>query len=210
MATAKQGSTPGRSSTDAHSAVPAPTRYAPRPVRLLVLLLLPGCAVVTDLPMFREFILPDDDTVADDDSGGDDDSAGDDDDDTPAPCDLSWVVVGTDPVSYSDDVQPLLTDHCAPCHTEQGLGNLFLSTGLSYSNLVDQPNTLAWGPIDRVEPGSPELSYLVHKLVGCEPTDPVWGYAFTSMPPAFPGVVPLDHEQTSVLWTWITQGALDN
>jgi hypothetical protein len=175
---------------------------------VLTIVLLSSCAEVTDVPLFRAFDLGDDDTSTGDDDSGDDDSAGDDD--TVAPCDLGWVVVGADEVSFEDEVVPLFTGHCGPCHTEQGLGGMSLSPSQAWANIVDQPNTVGWGPIDRVEPGSPEGSYLLHKVVGCSPEDPVWGYSFAEMPPAFPGVVPLDQEQLSTLWTWIVQGALDN
>jgi len=186
---------------------------------LVLLVLLGGCIEISELFPYR--LANDDDSSAgdddDDDSGDDDDSSADDDDDSGdddddgTPCDTSWLVPGLDPVSLAFEVEPLFSSNCDPCHTVQELGGLRLSPGMSFEALVGVPNVLAWDTdMPRVTPFEPQASYLMHKLVGCDPADKDWGHYQSTMPPPIGETIPLTTEETLVIYTWIVQGAEDN
>ena len=167
------------------------------PLWLALMLSLISCAQITDRPMYATL--------------DDDDSADDDDDDTPtSDCDLGWLVPSEKPVSFSTDLLPIFLDHCGDCHTLKGLGKLRLSAVKAYEQLIDVPNLLDYQQLPRVQPGDPQGSYMMHKIIGCGSSDPVWGYFQAPMPPPVPDAVPLDHEQISLIYSWIVQGAEDN
>jgi hypothetical protein len=51
----------------------------------------------------------------------------------------------------------------------------------------------------------------MHKIMGCEQSDPDWGYLQGDMPPSLlPGSKLLSEEQKSLVYSWISQGAEDN
>jgi hypothetical protein len=174
---------------------------------MVPLLFLLGCPQATDR---RPYALLGDDDSADDDDTGDDDT-GDDDDSTIEPCDVSWVPIAQEDVSFSASIEPVLVLNCGPCHTLQGVGEQHFSIGGSWEELVGVANSLGYGDfMPRVTPGEPENSYLLHKLVNCPPGDPTWGYLQGQMPPLVGGGTPLTPEQVGQIWAWIAQGAADN
>lgn len=74
------------------------------------------------------------------------------------------------PYKFTEIQNEIFTPTCAAsCHGASKSGNLDLSTGSSYGNLVSVPpsNTTAKGKGDlRVYPGDPNRSFLVRKLRG--------------------------------------------
>lgn len=107
-------------------------------------------------------------------------------------------------VSFAADVQPILTANCAAigCHTGAfPAGLLNLTAGVAYGNLVAM-DSLECPPTDRVAPGDPDASYLVHKLEGAGPC-----FMGTQMPQGQP---PLPAAQIQLIRDWITQGAPNN
>jgi hypothetical protein len=97
---------------------------------------------------------------------------------------------------------------CANCHGTEGEGALngLTSCRLGYANLVDVPSTLL--PIRvRVEPGSPEVSWLMQKLDGSQNAfddQCVGGSCGAPMPLEPP---PLDAAVRDALRSWIASGA---
>jgi hypothetical protein len=184
---------------------------------LLLLLLAPvsACPSATDQRPYR--IISDDDDAGDDDDSDDDDSADDDDsgaadDDDASSCDTSWLVLSEESVSLQIDLVPIFVVHCFDCHMLVDQGDLSLLAAAAYGELIDVPNTLGYGEaMPRVTAGEPEQSYLMHKTLGCEQTDPVWGFMQSDMPPSLlPGTKSLDETQKSLIYSWIVQGGEDN
>lgn len=108
-------------------------------------------------------------------------------------------------VSFSHDVQPILTTNCAGCHSPGG-GALLRGTDLdlredtSYGLLVDQPSARE-PSLTLVVPGDADASLLVAKV--SSDTPPVG----ERMPRRAP---PLTADEISLIRDWIDQGALDN
>ena len=109
-------------------------------------------------------------------------------------------------VSFSQQVQPILTDRCAfgGCHasTSPAAGQS-LAEGLAYVSLVNLPSQ-ELPSMDRVEPGDPDQSYLVHKIQG---THLAVGGSGLRMPR---GQEPLSEDQINLIRAWIEQGARNN
>ncbi|MBJ95450.1 MAG: hypothetical protein CMP23_13390 [Rickettsiales bacterium] len=191
---------------------------------LFLLLLSCGCAQLSDGVMFGQLgddddsAGDDDDSVGDDDdsAGDDDDSVGDDDDsvgdddDVTSDCGLGWLLPSDEPVSFSAQVLPIFLDHCADCHTLKGLGKLYLTSQQAYEQLVGVPNLLNYQDLPRVQAGDPQGSYLIHKILDCGASDPLWGYFQAPMPPPLPDSVPLEPEEIAIIWSWVAQGAENN
>jgi len=173
--------------------------------------LLAGCPEVTDNAPWPVAAAGDDDDATDDDDAADDDDGADDDDSSAEPCDISGIVPTEDPISLSGVIEPIFFEHCIECHIQQKRGELTLSPGSSYDELVGVVNLLGVREgMLRVTPGDPEASYLMHKIIGCTPGDFWWGYEQSGMPPDLPGQIPLTEDKISLIWSWIEQGALDN
>ncbi|MBD3298812.1 MAG: hypothetical protein GF341_09175 [candidate division Zixibacteria bacterium] len=108
---------------------------------------------------------------------------------------------GSEDISFSADVQPILTANCtnSACHDatdpQEGLN---LEAGSAYGNLVDV-NSSQNSSLKRVDPGNPDDSYLVRKLEGTAP-----GFRMPRNQP------PLSDAQIQLIRDWIEQGALDN
>ncbi|MGD2134623.1 MAG: hypothetical protein PVF27_00610 [Gemmatimonadales bacterium] len=108
--------------------------------------------------------------------------------------------------TLSGDVQPILTANCAlsGCHAgsspAQGMN---LAEGQTHQNTVDVPSSEAAG-VDRIEPGQPDESYLVHKIQG---TQTSVGGSGSRMPL---GGNPLTQEQIDLIRAWIADGAGNN
>ena len=100
---------------------------------------------------------------------------------------------------------PSLQEHvfgaiCINCHVPGGAGDfMFLDTEEhTYQSLVDMPS-LENPALDRVEPGDPEASYVVHKIEGRA------DIAGDPMPP--PPESRLTPEQIAAIREWIENGA---
>ena len=94
------------------------------------------------------------------------------------------------------DVQPILNDHCGPCHLD---GNI--SGGLVLGNVVSSiaKESLQSG-LRLIEPGDSSRSYLIFKLRG----DPFGGGGYgLSMPKDSP---PLTERQIQTIEVWIDEG----
>ena len=108
--------------------------------------------------------------------------------------------------SLTSHVQPILTNSCAlsGCHTgaspQQGMN---LSSGLTHSNTVNVPS-MELPSMDRIEPGQPNQSYLVHKIQGTQGTV---GGTGAQMPLGRP---PLSQANIDIIRAWIVDGAQDN
>lgn len=116
---------------------------------------------------------------------------------------------GGGPISFSAQIQPIFTSSCAlsGCH---GSGNIQppekpmnLSAGQAYSNTVNV-SSAQLGSMDRIEPGQPDRSYLVHKIQGTHLTV---GGSGVRMPAT--GNF-LSQSQIDLIRNWIAQGALNN
>lgn len=94
--------------------------------------------------------------------------------------------------------QNVFTPRCATCHAGANapLGLRLENAQTSYDNLVDVLSTES-PPLDRVEPGDPDNSYLIHKLEGTQTVG-------NQMPNGQP---PLDPETIAVIRQWISDGA---
>jgi len=109
--------------------------------------------------------------------------------------------------SFAADIQPILDQHCAGCHPGQDA--LDLSTD-AYTNLVNQPSqesdldlvscTAAGDTASGAGTGSPDDSYLVHKLLGDQDAA---GGTGGQMPL---GVSALTTTEIQTVENWITKG----
>ena len=123
--------------------------------------------------------------------------------------DGSELTGGTDngAVTLLGDVQPILTVNCAVsgCHvgTNPPEGQN-LSSGQTFSNVVNVVSNQATPAMNRVTPGEPDNSYLVHKIEG---THVSVGGSGERMPR---GRTPLTQTQINTIRAWITAGALNN
>ncbi|MDH3352190.1 MAG: hypothetical protein OEM51_11645, partial [Gammaproteobacteria bacterium] len=66
------------------------------------------------------------------------------------------------PVSYANDIQPLLTESCGNCHFRTGEGSI--ASGFSVSGYDDVMKGTSQGPV--VIPGSSESSNLYRVIAG--------------------------------------------
>jgi len=106
-------------------------------------------------------------------------------------------------VSFAHDLAPVLRISCAVCHlTGEEPGNMKLYPGAAYASLVNAASTES--KLKRVQPGAPELSYLMHKLEG---THLDAGGVGEQMPL---GQAPLDQAILERFRAWIAQGAQNN
>ncbi len=107
--------------------------------------------------------------------------------------------------TLSADVQPILTTNCAlsGCHAgAQPAQGMNLSAGQMIANTVNViSNELP--SMDRIEPGQPDLSYLVHKIQG---TQAGVGGSGGRMPLGGQ----LTQSEINTIRAWITAGASDN
>ncbi len=113
------------------------------------------------------------------------------------------LVSGVDQVTLSGDVQPIFTSTCAlsGCHggTNPQLG-MNLSAGQTFANVVNV-QAIELSTMNRVTPGQPDNSYLVHKVQGTHLD--VGGSGF-QMPL---GRSPLTQMQIDLIRAWIDAGA---
>lgn len=116
-------------------------------------------------------------------------------------------------VSFSADVQPILTLSCAlsGCHAPPDLAipGADFTEGNAYGNLVNVPSfeSQALSPtdvLDRIEPLQPARSYLYLKITGCPSASGCFG---SPMPQ---GLSPLTSADIARIEQWILEGAPDN
>jgi len=113
------------------------------------------------------------------------------------------LVSGVDQVTLSGDVQPIFTSTCAlsGCHagTNPQL-DMNLSEGQTFANVVNVP-AMELATMNRVTPGQPNSSYLVHKVQGTHLDEGGSGF---QMPI---GGSPLTQTQIDLIRAWIAAGA---
>jgi hypothetical protein len=107
-------------------------------------------------------------------------------------------------VSFEADLLPVLKARCAVCHmTGKEPGGMALTPDKAWSDLVSQ-DALGVAGWQRVAPGDPDASYLMHKLWGSHRSVGGSGSRMPMHQPALPKSV---QEQFA---SWILAGALDN
>jgi len=108
-------------------------------------------------------------------------------------------------VSFSMEIQPILTELCASCHSEGGFAvtvgiPLLLTEGLAYDELISQPSVQD-PAFTFVIPSNAANSLLYQKVSDDSPpvgsTMPLFGERLTS-------------EELGLIRDWIEQGAQDN
>jgi hypothetical protein len=116
-------------------------------------------------------------------------------------------------VSFGQNIQPIFNATCATagCHsgpTVPASGNLDLSAGVSYANLVNHESSPGCESVVanvlRVKPGDTMGSMLWRK-VAADPTR-----CFAAMPFGTPGLIHTAPNDFSTIEKWIQQGALNN
>ena len=108
--------------------------------------------------------------------------------------------------TLSLDVQPIFTTNCAlaGCHTGTAPAEgQDLSSGNTFGNTVDIPSAQL-PSMNRITPGDPAQSYLVHKING---TQTSVGGTGSRMPL---GRAALSSTQIATITAWITSGAPNN
>lgn len=101
------------------------------------------------------------------------------------------------PPSFIADVWPIVFPECG-CHIDHPEGGLYLGKKDAYDNLIGVASTQVELP--RVDPGSPETSYMWHKIEGTH--EDVDGEG-EKMPPGGS----LAQEDRDTIRAWIEQGA---
>lgn len=109
-----------------------------------------------------------------------------------------------DGVSFSADLLPILKARCAVCHMTGGEpGGMSLTPESAWSDLV-QRNALGQPSMQRVNPGDPRSSYLMHKLWGSHREAGGNGSRMPLHQPALSAAILGDFE------AWVAAGALKN
>lgn len=109
------------------------------------------------------------------------------------------------PVSFADDVQPLLTSRCISCHQPGGVAlgegiSMDLRAGSAYDAIINQPSDQDES-LTLVIPGDAENSLLYLKVSSNTPPVGVRMPWFQ---------LPLSAAQIDLIRRWIDEGALDN
>lgn len=106
-----------------------------------------------------------------------------------------------EPLSFSRDVVPVLNQHCVMCHmTGTELGGLSLYPD-PRGNMVGMQSTQTG--LNLVEPGKPEASYLLIKMLNQQSSVAGKGLAM-------PWQYQLPPDQVELVRQWILQGAKDD
>ncbi len=115
---------------------------------------------------------------------------------------LTVVLIGCSgqkPISYREQIQPILDKHCNQCHSEEVHRRKIVLA--SYGNIMTSKAAITGGqPL--VTPGDPTASRL---YVLCATAQ-----AKFRMPPDTSSLVPLSKSELELLVKWINQGAKDN
>jgi hypothetical protein len=115
---------------------------------------------------------------------------------------------GSDAPTFAADVQPIFSANCAfsGCHATSEVKPsgkpMHLSVGQAYANIVNVEAFERAG-MDRVEPGEPDESYLIHKIQG---TQADVGGSGERMPLGGQ----LTQTEIEIIRDWIAAGAIDN
>jgi len=113
----------------------------------------------------------------------------------------------TSQVSYSGSVQPIFNNNCTSCHGSGGTASfLFLTSGVSYNNLVNQPSTRTGTPPSGtlVIPYDSANSVLYQRISGVGLPS-----GENTMPPPSTGITLSTSDQNTIR-NWIDQGAQNN
>jgi uncharacterized membrane protein len=105
---------------------------------------------------------------------------------------------GKKPVSFHNDIQPILNNHCIQCHGTQNPAAMVVLT--SYDSVMSAKVTKWKKPI--VVAGNPSESWLYLRTGTTQP--------HFRMPPDTLNMVPLSDEQLELIGKWIQQGAKNN
>lgn len=109
-----------------------------------------------------------------------------------------------EPVSFSNDVQPILNSQCVYCHvTGAENGGLNLGRRHAHAALMSESTE---APMPRVTPGDPDQSYLIHKLRG---THLEVGGNGSAMP-VYDPPKPFPAAQLDLIERWVGEGAPKN
>ena len=112
---------------------------------------------------------------------------------------------GDKPVSFKDDVQPILNSQCVFCHVT-GAENGGLNLGRCEAHAALLAPSTETTAMPRVTPGDPAKSYLVHKLKGTQLE--VGGNG--AQMPMYDPPKPFPAEHLEVIERWIREGAQKN
>ncbi len=130
---------------------------------------------------------------------------------TAAPTTTSSTIPPSTPPSWAAIHAAAIAPRCGTCHGVDGEGELDGLNGCAsaHANLVGVPSVQLPGR-DRVEPGAPALSWLVHKLDGVQDdfaAQCVGGTCGARMPLEPP---PLDRAVRDAIAAWIADGAAND
>jgi hypothetical protein len=117
----------------------------------------------------------------------------------------SFAADAPPPVSFKNDVQPLLNAQCVFCHVT-GAENGGLNLGRREAHAALMAPSVGAPAMPRVTPGDPAKSYLVHKLKG---TQLEVGGSGGPMPMYDPPK-PFPAEHLELIERWIREGAQKN
>ena len=116
---------------------------------------------------------------------------------------MAGAADAAEPVGFARDIVPILKKKCVMCHlTGQEPGKMKLPPRTAYASLVGMKSLET--PLNRVEPGKPDSSYLVRKLEG---THGEVGGSGERMPMSGDPLPPAD---LATIRRWIEQGAPNN
>ena len=112
-------------------------------------------------------------------------------------------------VSFENDVQPIFNGYCIVCHSGgTPSGDLDLSDGLSYGNLVFQPTSD--GCMAEVPDSVRVIAYDTQDSMLWLNTRPDDGRCGVPMPWGTAGLGIIDPDSFAIIDTWINEGALNN
>ena len=115
---------------------------------------------------------------------------------------LASCLSAAETVSFDEDVLPILNMYCVMCHLPGAEQAELLLYPDAWSQLVGISSSQS--ELSRVEPGSPDKSYLYLKLIGTQGTESGSGLQMPFQQS------PLAAAQIEAIRLWIEQGAKKN